>query len=545
MRSLKSWSVFAMVCLTLVAGQLSAATKHLNAKIAFDTNRDGNEEIYVMNPDGTGQTRLTNNAASDFGPTWSPDGSKISFNRGFDIFVMDADGTNQTRLTSAAAMNIAPSWSPDGTKIAFHSSRDGNFEIYVMDADGNNQTRLTSNAAGDFAPSWSPDGQRIVFRSNRDGNNEIYVMAKDGTAQTRVTYSSADDQEPKFSGDGTKIVFTRSLSTRQITVMNINGTNPVQLTSAGNNFFPTVSPDGKKIAYISDRDGNHEIYVMNFDGSSQSRLTNNFIVEDYPAWQSGFLTATVGVYRPTTGQWLLRTSNTAGSPNLTFTFGGQPGDQPVAGDWDGDGRTDLGVFRDGTFLRGVITTATCTRCFTLTTIEPIDPLSFGQAGDMPVAGDWNGDGIDDIGVYRPNTSTFILRVPETTTVAGPCHGCPPQIVIIRITTLTRQFGSVGDLPVTGDWDGDGKDSIGVFHSGVFLVTSDFFETNGSSAFGFIGDLPLTGDWSGFGRRRLGLFHPSTATMSLETRLGEGPDINFVFGSGSDLPVAGHWTAVSP
>jgi hypothetical protein len=274
------------------------------------------------------------------------------------------------------------------------------------------------------------------------------------------------------------------------------------------------------------------------------RLTTSFAVDDYPAWQSGFLIATVGVYRPTTGQWLLRTSNTAGNSNFTFTFGGQPGDQPVAGDWNGDGRTDLGVFRDGTFLRGVITTSTdCPRCFTVTTVEPLDQLPFGQAGDRPIAGDWNGDGIDDIGVYRSSTSTFILRVPQKS-IVFPCHGCPPE-TLTTFTTVTNQFGSVGDLPVTGDWDGDGRESIGVFHDGVFQVTNDFFETNGSSTFGFIGDLPLTGDWTGIGRRRLGLFHPSTAAMSLETKLGEGPDINFTFGSAGDLPVAGHWTAVQP
>jgi Tol biopolymer transport system component len=538
MRSLKS----VVFLLALVALPLAAASSHVNAKIAFDTNRDGNEEIYVMNPDGSGQIRLTNDPASDFGPAWSPDGSKIAFNRGFDIFVMNADGSAPTRLTSAAAMNIAPSWSPDGTKVAFHSSRDGNFEIYVMNADGGSPTRLTSNAAGDFGPSWSPDGQRIVFRSNRDGNNEIYVMAKDGTAQTRVTVNTADDEEPKFSGDGTKIFFTRALPTRQITAINTDGTNTVQLTSAGNNFFPTVSPDGKRIAFISDRDGNHEIYAMSVDGNTQVRLTNNFTVEDYPAWQSGFLISTPGVYRPTTGQWLLRTSNAAGSANFTFTFGGQPGDLPVAGDWNGDGRTDLGIFRDGTFIRGVVkTTADCPRCFPVTSIDPLDPLAFGQAGDLPIAGDWNGDGIDDVGVYRSNTSTFVLRVPVTSTIV-PCHGCPPQ-TSTRITIVTAQFGSAGDLPVAGDWDNDGKDTIGVFHQGVFLLTNDFFETNGSSVFGVIGDLPMTGDWTGSGSRRLGLFHPSTATMSLETQLGNGPTITFTFGTAADLPVAGHWASV--
>src|SRR5437660_277310 len=99
MRSLKSWCAFVVLCLVLAPGQLAAATKRLNGKIAFNTNRDGNEEIYVMNPDGTGQTRLTNDAASDVGPAWSPDGLKIAFNRGFDIFVMDADGSSPTRLT--------------------------------------------------------------------------------------------------------------------------------------------------------------------------------------------------------------------------------------------------------------------------------------------------------------------------------------------------------------------------------------------------------------------------------------------------------------
>jgi tricorn protease-like protein len=106
MRSLRSSSAFLVLFLLLVAGQLAAATKVVNAKIAFNSNRDGNEEIYVMNADGTGQTRLTNDAASDFLPAWSPDGSKIAFNKGFDIFVMNADGSAQTRLTSSAAISL-------------------------------------------------------------------------------------------------------------------------------------------------------------------------------------------------------------------------------------------------------------------------------------------------------------------------------------------------------------------------------------------------------------------------------------------------------
>jgi TolB protein len=243
MRSLKLWSAFVVLCLAFVPSQVAAAPKRANGKIAFHTNRDGNNEIYVMNFDGTGQTRLTNDAASDFGAAWSPDGTKIAFTRGLDVFVMNADGTNPSRLTAFTAINSAPAWSPDGTQIAFHSSRDGNFEIYVMNADGSNQTRLTNNGAGDFSPAWSPDGQRIVFRSDRDGNNEIYAMPKTGGRPARLTANALDDQEPRFSVDGTKIVFTRLLSLRQIMVMNADGTNAVQLTSAGANFLPTASPD--------------------------------------------------------------------------------------------------------------------------------------------------------------------------------------------------------------------------------------------------------------------------------------------------------------
>ena len=82
---------------------------------------------------------------------------------------MNADGSGPTRLTNNAAADVEPAWSPDGSRIAFASTRDGNFEIYVMNADGSNQTRLTNNAAADDQPAWSPDGTRIAFKSNRDG----------------------------------------------------------------------------------------------------------------------------------------------------------------------------------------------------------------------------------------------------------------------------------------------------------------------------------------------------------------------------------------
>jgi Tol biopolymer transport system component len=125
-------------------------------RYAFTNDGDGNWEIYVMNAqDGSNQTNLTLDPATDEFPSWSPDGTKIAFVTGTDIYVMNADGSGQTNISHNPAFEQHPSWSPDGTKIAFTSYRDGNTDIYVMNAqDGSNQTRLTDNAASDALPDW-------------------------------------------------------------------------------------------------------------------------------------------------------------------------------------------------------------------------------------------------------------------------------------------------------------------------------------------------------------------------------------------------------
>ncbi len=171
-------------------------------QIVFSSNRDGNYEIYVMNPDGTGLTNLTNNSATDGDPAWSPDGRQIAFSSNrdgnYEIYVMNADGTGLTRLTYNSADDIQPTWSPHSRQIAFESYRDGNAEIYVMDADGTGLTNVTNNQADDANPAWSPDGRQIAFSSTRDGDFEIYIMNPDGTALTRLTYNPAWDVHPQM-----------------------------------------------------------------------------------------------------------------------------------------------------------------------------------------------------------------------------------------------------------------------------------------------------------------------------------------------------------
>jgi Tol biopolymer transport system component len=162
------------------------------------------QKIYVMNSDGSGQTRLTY-SNYDQAHTWSPDCTKIAFASFRDgngnIYVINADGTGESRLNSDPSEEIGPSWSPNGTKIAFSSDRNGNFDIYTMDADGSNQTRLTNDTATEYAPAWSPDSTKIAFLSDRDGTYyKIYSMNTDGSGQTALTTGPGTDNWPDWNG---------------------------------------------------------------------------------------------------------------------------------------------------------------------------------------------------------------------------------------------------------------------------------------------------------------------------------------------------------
>jgi hypothetical protein len=260
-------------------------------KIAFDSNRDGNGEIYVMNADGGGVVRLTNHPATDGDPAWSPDGRQIAFvssrDGNSDIYVMNADGSSQIRLTDNPARDHQPAWLPDGQHIAFVSDRDGNTEIYVMYADGSGLTRATNHPAYDWFPAWSPSGEQIAFTSNRDGSSKVYLMGVDGSGQARPLNNSTFGGAPAWSPDGQQIAFyaAREGTNYEIYVINADGNDLTRLTD--NPAFdsdPAWSPSGQQIAFMSDRDGNLEIYVMSADGTGLKRLTNHEAADGNPAW---------------------------------------------------------------------------------------------------------------------------------------------------------------------------------------------------------------------------------------------------------------------
>jgi Tol biopolymer transport system component len=261
-----------------------------DGKIVFQSGRDGNNEIYLANADGTGLTRLTNNHASDTQPALSPDGARIAFtsNRDSnnDIYVMNVDGTGLTRLTNNPTSDSQPVFSPDGTLIAFTSNRDGRNQIYVMNAlTGAGQTNLSNNAASDDQPAFSRNG-RIGFVRFQNATRNIVIMNANGTGQTNLTNNTASNGGPVFGPDGRIAFHSDRDGNNEIYLMNADGTGVIRLTNnLANDQRPAFSPDGTTIIFTTDRSGNQEIDVTNTNATSSAlNLTTNPAVDDWARW---------------------------------------------------------------------------------------------------------------------------------------------------------------------------------------------------------------------------------------------------------------------
>jgi photosystem II stability/assembly factor-like uncharacterized protein len=223
-----------------------------------------------------------------------------------------------------------------------------------------------------------------------------------------------------------------------------------------------------------------------------------------------------GVFRLSNGLLYLKNNNVTGIADLALNYG-LAGDYPVVGDWDGDGIVTIGIYRDGSFyLRN---------SNTLGFAEIVFP--FGVSGDQPIAGDWDGDGIDTIGVYRPSTGQFLLRNSNT-------EGAED---------MSFYLGNVGDVGIAGDWDGDGLDTTGVFRpsNGVIFLKSanDTGFADIALNYGLPGDQPVMGDWNNDGKDTIGIYRNGTFYLRNSNTNGFA-ELIFGLGNPGDMPIAGNW-----
>lgn len=271
-----------------------------SGQIAFVSMRDGNEEIYLMNADGSNPINLTNNLSRDLFPIWSSDGSKIIFltdrDGDWDYFVMGADGSNPTNVTRDRLHSWSnATFSPDGTKIAFSLWENDNtrYNIFLINLDGSESRSLTDMTGDELYPAWSPNGDFIAYSSGSDDDRHIYLMHADGTNKVDLTAIIAPDVHqvihsvPKWSPDSKQLIFEEFTENRwEIYTLTLSDFQVQTLTD--NNVTdrnPSWSPDGSLIAFDSWRAENWDIIIMNADGSNSTRITSGEGDNMQPVWR--------------------------------------------------------------------------------------------------------------------------------------------------------------------------------------------------------------------------------------------------------------------
>jgi hypothetical protein len=240
-------------------------------------------------------------ATDEFAPAFSPDGSRVAFvvqragsSAAADLYVMNVDGSGMTRLTSTGT-NWDPTWSPDGTQIAFRKSTDGDEEIYVVGADGSGERDVSrSPQTWELAPSWSPDGARITFTSVRgnDHGPQVYVMNADGTRVQQLTDTADPHDSPQWSPNGDRIAFaTQKSGVWGVDVMNDDGSGVQRIAETpGRAASPSWSPDGTQVAYETGSVNADfaDLNVVNADGSGAHSIANDEFPDlCCPSWTGG------------------------------------------------------------------------------------------------------------------------------------------------------------------------------------------------------------------------------------------------------------------
>ncbi|MGQ9494261.1 MAG: trypsin-like peptidase domain-containing protein [Anaerolineae bacterium] len=258
------------------------------APILFVSDEAGSQDIYQINPDGSGRIRLTSAVGNEADPSWSPDRRQIVFSYfgqgDTDLYIMNADGTAWQQLTNLRGEEVHPVWSPDGRRIAYVSNADGDWEIYLLDLDTRRVRQLTFNTGWDSFPSWSPDGMQLVFTSRQTGNYDLFLLDVSSGGQAQLTTSPYSDAHGTWSPRGNEIVYTMVVEeggrlARGIGVIDVrNPTRPQHIkfgeTGTLQFAYPDWSPDGRFIIFVAGEAPWFELYAAPARGSTAVKLTS-------------------------------------------------------------------------------------------------------------------------------------------------------------------------------------------------------------------------------------------------------------------------------
>jgi TolB protein len=272
-------------------------------KIAYSSDRAGDRmkgpvadrgvtNIYYVDYDGANEKRVSIAKTLEIAPVISPDGRSIAYTTyrtGFPDIVVQQLYELKALATPAGGSrerhNVLAVWSPDGTRLAFTSNRDGNQEIYVVNRDGSGLRRLTSHPEIDVTPTWSPTGQQIAFTSNRGGNPNIWIMNADGSQPRQITRESHADRATWSPAPFNEIAYTsRSGGGFDIRVYDFSSNTSRTMTDGiGSSEQPAFAPNGRHLAFSSNRAGKEQIFTIARDGTNLRQITRTG-TNKYPNW---------------------------------------------------------------------------------------------------------------------------------------------------------------------------------------------------------------------------------------------------------------------
>jgi TolB protein len=248
--------------------------------IAFQSDRDGFQELYLMDYDGRNQRRISGHKSTSGYSDWSPAGDAIAYMSYFGgspgLYYVELETGKKLPIYNEGTLNLSPSFSPDGKSIAFAHSEQSNVDVYRCDRVCQKPVRLTTSGAIDTNPSWSPDGQQLAFTSSRSGRPNVYVMNLDGSNVRRISFEGDYNDGASWQPGGNHIAYaSREGNTFRIAATNLVDLKTQILTHGPDSYEePCYSPDGRRILFTVRRGKQAQVYVMNADGGDWRQLTH-------------------------------------------------------------------------------------------------------------------------------------------------------------------------------------------------------------------------------------------------------------------------------